>query len=87
MATTQPRPLHWSPEDWAAVVEAAKRPSAPLLWPPTVAAQRLGISRAKLYELMASGQLASLKIGSRRLIPDDELRRFIATRLAENAEW
>ncbi len=40
-----------------------------------------------LYELLAAGQLASLKIGSRRLIADEELRRFIAARLADSAEW
>jgi excisionase family DNA binding protein len=60
---------------------------APLLWSPTDAAKRLGIGRAMLYELLAAGQLASLKIGSRRLIADEELRRFIAARLADSAEW
>jgi excisionase family DNA binding protein len=59
---------------------------APLLWSPAETAKRLGISRAKLYELLASRKLASLKIGSRRLIPDAEVQRFIATRMAETAE-
>ena len=82
----QPAPLRLSPEV-AAEVEAAKRAPTPLLWSPTEASIRLGISRATLYELLASGQLASLKIGARRLIPDSEVRRFITTRLAETAEW
>jgi excisionase family DNA binding protein len=36
---------------------------------PTEAALMLGISRAKLYELIGSGQIKSVKLGSRRLIP------------------
>jgi excisionase family DNA binding protein len=60
---------------------------APLLWSPAEAAKRLGLSRATLYELLAAGQIASLKVGARRLIPDEECRKFIAARLAETAEW
>jgi excisionase family DNA binding protein len=59
----------------------------PLLWSPTEAAKRLGISRAGVYELLTRRELASLKVGRRRLIPDTELRRFIDARLAESAEW
>jgi excisionase family DNA binding protein len=59
----------------------------PLLWSPAQAAKRLGISRAKLYELLASRELASLKVGAKRLIPDAECQRFISARLAESAEW
>jgi excisionase family DNA binding protein len=59
----------------------------PLLWSPTEAAKRLGIGRATVYELLTTGQLASLKIGARRLIPDSEVRRFIDARLADSAEW
>mgnify|MGYP001807801167 CR=1 FL=1 len=39
---------------------------------------RLGISRSTLYELIAKGDIAVLKIGSRTLIGEDELARFIA---------
>jgi excisionase family DNA binding protein len=59
----------------------------PLLWSVDAGTKRLGVSRATIYELMASGQLASLKVGSRRLIPEAELQRFIDARLAESAEW
>jgi len=58
-----------------------------LLLSTTEAARRLGISRAYIYELLATNQLASLKVGKRRLIPDAECQRFIAARLAESAEW
>lgn len=65
---------------------------APLLWSPAEAAARLGLrSRSAVYDLINAGELRSLKIGARRLIPDDELRRFIRARLAaeqaEDAGW
>jgi excisionase family DNA binding protein len=37
-----------------------------------------GLSRSTLYELMRTGALASVKVGSRRLIPTAELERFAA---------
>ena len=36
-----------------------------------------GIGRTTLYALMASGQLPSKKIGKRRLIPADGLRKLL----------
>jgi excisionase family DNA binding protein len=59
----------------------------PLAWSPAEAAKRLGISRATLYELLAAREVASLKVGARRLITDAECRRFLAARQAESAEW
>lgn len=41
-------------------------------------AQRLGISRAKVYELMASGELRSVRVGGSRRIHSVDLDRFIA---------
>jgi excisionase family DNA binding protein len=58
----------------------------PLLWSPTETATRLGVSRATVYELLARRELASLKLGSRRLIPDAEVQRLIKVRLAESAD-
>jgi excisionase family DNA binding protein len=46
-------------------MEAGKRVAVS----PAEAALMIGISRAKLYELLGSGQLRSIKVGSRRLIP------------------
>jgi excisionase family DNA binding protein len=60
---------------------------APLLWSVPEAAIRLGLSRAEIYRLLAARQLASLKHGRRRLIADAELRRFVAAKQAESAEW
>ena len=65
---------------------ATETPQPVLLHSTTESAVRLGISRAGVYELMARGELASLKIGRRRLIPAAELDRFIAARLAESAD-
>ena len=45
------------------------------------AARSLGLSRRTLYELMAAGTLASVKLGRRRLVPAAELDRI--TRPAE----
>ena len=41
------------------------------------AAERLGISRTKVYELMAAGTLRSIHIGRLRRVPADALRDFI----------
>ena len=39
----------------------------------------LGVGRSKLYELVGSGKIKTIKIGARRLIARDELERFVAT--------
>jgi excisionase family DNA binding protein len=44
----------------------------------TNAARRLGIGRTSLYELLSTGELGSVRIGRRRLIPSTEIERFIA---------
>jgi excisionase family DNA binding protein len=41
-------------------------------------AERLQISRRKLYQLIGTGQLRSIKLGSRRRISEDALTEFIA---------
>ena len=38
---------------------------------------RLGICRANLYNLLSSGQLRSVKIGRRRLVPEQAIADFI----------
>ena len=37
-----------------------------------------GIGRVKFYELLASGELESFKIGSRRMVSSEQLQRFIS---------
>ena len=46
------------------------------------AAAELRISRSKAYELIASGQLPSIRIGSSVRIPFDALREFIARQVS-----
>ncbi len=48
-----------------------------LLLTPVEAAQALGIGRSKVYELLSSGALASVRIGSCRRVPADALHSFV----------
>lgn len=52
-------------------------PSDKLLYPPEEAAQRLTISRSQLFELLARGEIKSVKIGRLRRIPHDELTAYV----------
>jgi excisionase family DNA binding protein len=40
--------------------------------------RRLGCGRNKVYELISSGDLRSVKFGGCRRVPSDELERFVA---------
>ena len=42
------------------------------------AARLIGIGRTKLYELLDNGQLQNIRLGSRRLILMDALRKLLA---------
>jgi excisionase family DNA binding protein len=57
-----------------------------LLYKPPEAARALGISIAYLYELLAEGQIESLKIGASRRIPAASIQQFIDAKLAETRE-
>lgn len=46
------------------------------LYSPNSAAQALDISRSKVYDLMKSGSLRFVMIGSDRRIPADEIQRI-----------
>lgn len=59
--------------------------SAPIFNPVAVACQRLGIGRTLLYEELAAGNIKTVKVGRRRLIPESELQRYVAAKLAEAA--
>jgi excisionase family DNA binding protein len=49
----------------------------PLLLSPEQCADSLGVGRTFVYTLLASGQIESLKLGRRRLVPEEALKRFI----------
>ena len=53
-----------------------------LAYPVDRAARAAGIGRTKLYEAITRGELPSVKIGKRRLILADDLRRWLASKLA-----
>lgn len=48
-----------------------------LLLTPTEAAATLGIGRSKVYELLQSGQLESVRIGACRRVPADANHSFL----------
>jgi excisionase family DNA binding protein len=49
-------------------------------------AAAIGLGRTSMFELVASRQIESVKIGRRRIIPIDALERFIMKLRAEQAE-
>lgn len=66
-----------------ATSDGSPRPDRP---PPAVevlayrvpdAVKASGIGRTKIYEMILSGELESVTIGRRRLIPADALRRLV----------
>jgi len=55
-----------------------------LLLRPDEAAERLGIGRAHLYELLRRGELRSISLGTHaRRIAVEDLEAFVAAKLAE----
>ena len=54
-----------------------------LLLRPVEAAETIGVGRSKVYELLASGELPSIRIGGSIRVPVDALREWIARQLAE----
>lgn len=52
---------------------------------PDQVAQRLGVGRTTVYELMGRGELPSLRIGRARRIPSSAVDAFIARKLEEAA--
>lgn len=49
------------------------------------ATARLNVGRSTVFELIASGDLRSVKVGRRRLIPEQAIRDFVA-RLDQQAQ-
>jgi excisionase family DNA binding protein len=63
----------------------ASREPARLLLRPEEAARALGVSRARLYQMMAEGQITSIKVGRLRRIPLAELTKWVESALAEQS--
>ena len=49
------------------------------------AAKRLGVGRTTIYELIGARQLRTFKVGTRTLIPESELTRFVEERIEASA--
>lgn len=49
------------------------------------AAKRLGVGRTTIYELIGARQLRTFKVGTRTLIPESELTRFVQERMGAAA--
>ncbi|MBU9767120.1 helix-turn-helix domain-containing protein [Mycobacterium sp. TNTM28] len=80
MSTTDPAALAAT---IAAVLAATQSEPAPAPAPPTVltvdeAADRLKVSRSLIYSQLRSGELRSVRLGRRRLIPAAEVDRIIS---------
>lgn len=57
-----------------------------LAYPVNEAARLIGgLSRSTVYELIKSGEIKVIKVGTRTLIPRGELEVFIAARLERTA--
>ena len=56
-----------------------------LLLRPEEAARVIQVGRSKIYELLASGAIKSVKIGALRRIPANALEEYVAA-LAESGE-
>jgi excisionase family DNA binding protein len=52
-------------------------PEEAVLYTPAEVAQRTKLGKTKVYELLATGELESLRIGTRRRIPHNALVRYI----------
>ncbi len=48
----------------------------------TEAADALGIGRSALYDLIGRGEVRTLKVGRRRLVPSGAIARYIGERAA-----
>lgn len=42
-----------------------------------------GVGRSTIYAAIKSGELETLKVGARRLVPDDALKAWLATKRAQ----
>ncbi len=58
----------------------------PMCLTPEEVGRVLGIGRTFVYDLLASGQLESIKLGRRRLVPVDAIERLIAEERQRQAD-
>ena len=58
------------------ILNEAAKPSSPVLLSIVDAAKRIGVSRRTLYTYMNRGEVHTIYVGSRRLVPQAEVERI-----------
>lgn len=48
-----------------------------ILYRPSEAAEAIGVSRSRMYELLASGEVPSIQVGHVKRVPVDKLREWV----------
>jgi len=48
-----------------------------MLYRPGEAAEAIGVSRSRMYELMSSGQIPWVEVGGVKRVPVDKLREWV----------
>jgi excisionase family DNA binding protein len=56
-----------------------------LLLKPSEAAERLGVGRVRVYELIQQGRIPTVRVGSRLRIPVDALREWVKRETANDS--
>lgn len=64
------------------IVSNVDQPIGPFAVSPAQAARLLSIGRTLLYELIGSGELRTIKVHNRRLVPVSEIQALIQVRMA-----
>lgn len=65
--------------------EEVKRIPIRLLVSPDEAAHLLGVSRSKLYQMIATGEIISIKHGRSRLVPVAALSAWVEQKIGEQS--
>lgn len=60
-------------------MDAEAAQARPTAWRVSALARDWGLSDRRIYRLIADGHLRSVRVGRYLLVPDDEVRRFLAT--------
>ena len=55
----------------------------PLAWQIAPACHRAGIGRTSMYQLIKKGEIKTIKVGRRTLIPECELQTWLAQKMQD----
>ncbi len=71
--------MHRPPHHSAALVDTARLPLEPMTVRIPTAMKLTGIGRSKLYQLIAAGEIETVKVGASTLVSVASLRRLTKT--------